>query len=184
MSDTDKFREVSGESIEKILLAEGLEMVAIDDHSIVAVAAPKVFNEGYQARQLATPLGAAESAGVELGRSNTIYSNYDRAEYNPQFRGRLGLVRYDKMRRDAAVRAALKVFKTPINGAAWFIEPGEDTKKAKTIAEFVEKTLTQFMTYSWPMVLRESLLMVDFGYYFFEKVYQEVQFKGKTMRLS
>jgi hypothetical protein len=176
---SDQFREVSGNSIEAILNKEGVELIEIGEHSIIVVDAPRTFNEGNSV-QLASNV-SDYPLGLELGRSNTIYNNYDREEYNPEFRGRMGLIKYDKMRRDAAVRAALKVFKTPINGAVWFIEPGDETKKSKTIAEFVEFTLSRYMTYPWPMVLREALSMVDYGYYFFEKVYKTVDFKGKQL---
>lgn len=173
------FREVSG-PLDKILLSEGLDLVHVDDTFMIAVNAPQSFYDGGVKQQLAEA-DSDFSTGIELGRSSTIYHNYNREEYNPDFRGHMGLIKYDKMRRDAAVRAALKVFKTPINGAVWFIEPGDETKKSRNIADFIDFTLTRAMTYTWPMILREALSMVDFGYYFFEKVYKEVKFKGKTL---
>ncbi|MEQ1675065.1 MAG: DUF935 family protein [Chitinophagaceae bacterium] len=171
-------KEITGDSIQSIMLSEKLELLEVHNGTILAVSAPDVFYNGPNKPVQLADSSASDYLGIELGQSNTIYKNYAREEYNPEFRGNMGLVKYDRMRKDAAVRAALKVFKTPINGAVWFIEPGEDTKKAKSIAEFVEFSLTQYMTYTWPMVLREALAMVDFGYYFFEKVYKVVEYKG------
>jgi hypothetical protein len=39
------------------------------------------------------------------------------------------------------------------------------------IANFVWKNLTEWMSTSWPQMLTEALLMLDFGYYMFEKVF-------------
>lgn len=109
----------------------------------------------------------------ELGTTGTsIWYNILREEYNPKLRGQAGLRKYDEMRRnDAAVRASLRMMKTPVLAARWFVEPASPSKKDQKISEFISDNLFKRMTISWPQVLIESLLCLDFGYYMFEKVF-------------
>jgi hypothetical protein len=166
-------------------MLEERNLAVIDTDSetgvIIAVEAPDSY---FSPRRLADVPTVDPMMG-ELGRasvkSSTNYSSLAREEYNPEFRGHLGLDKYDKMRRqDAATRSALRILKTPINGATWFIQPAEESKKHKKIADFVEWNLTSGMTYSWSTVLREALNMLDYGFYPFEKVYNFRDFKGKN----
>jgi hypothetical protein len=55
--------------------------------------------------------------------------------------------------------------------ARWFIEPASDKTADVNAADFIWKCLTRYMTISFTQVLTEALLMADFGYYMFEKVY-------------
>jgi hypothetical protein len=109
----------------------------------------------------------------ELGTTGTsIWYNVLREEYNPRLRGQAGLKKYDEMRRsDAAVRASLRMMKTPVLAARWFIQPASPSKRDVKIADFVEDNLMKRMTISWHQVLIEALLCLDFGYYMFEKVF-------------
>jgi hypothetical protein len=117
----------------------------------------------------------------ELGTSSASpWTSFTRQEYNPQLRGLLGLQKYDQMRKsDGTVQGTLRLAKTPVMAARWYVEPGGKLKKDKTIADFVWKVLTDNMSISWPQFLMESLLMLDFGYYMFEKVWKEDTVDGK-----
>jgi hypothetical protein len=79
---------------------------------------------------------------------------------------------YDKMRKsDGTVRGTLRLAKTPVLAGQWSMTPASSSAKDKMIAEFVWNNLTKWMSTSWPQMLTESLLMLDFGYYMFEKVF-------------
>lgn len=108
----------------------------------------------------------------ELGVSMpTRYSYFERQDYNPELVGREGLMKYDKMRRnDGQVRMSLRYLKTPILAGRWYMEPFDDSKKAKKISDFMWKNLMKDMSASWPQFLLESLGKLDFGFYYFEKV--------------
>jgi len=99
-------------------------------------------------------------------------ASWYRLEYNPKLRWREGLRQYDMMRRsDATVRATLRMFKTPILSARWYVEPASESTRDQNVADFIWKNLNEWMSTSFSQVLFEALLMVDFGYYAFEKVF-------------
>jgi len=79
---------------------------------------------------------------------------------------------YDKMRNDGQVKAALNAIKWPLLNADWSIEAASDGAQDRMIAEFVEDDLMNGMTVSWPDVLRQALLMLDYGSMPFEKVWR------------
>lgn len=117
--------------------------------------------------------------GAEIGTMRSSWSSYMREEYNGKLRGIEGLRVYDRMRRsDSAVRSSLKTIKTPVLGATWFVQPGDEDELSKEIASFVEKNLFHGMTYNWRWVLREALNSLDYGYYMFEKVWAVGPFAG------
>jgi hypothetical protein len=156
--------------------------------------APGLFGEYYNARgELSTPhsaegkLLAERNGGVkqfairegalgnlgEIGSSSpSPFTSFTRQEYNPELQGLLGLKKYDRMRRsDGTVRKTLREVKTPVLAARWFVEAAGDTNADKQAADLVWKNLTEFMTISFTQVLTEALLMMEFGYYMFEKVW-------------
>ncbi len=79
---------------------------------------------------------------------------------------------YDKMRNDGQVKAALMVIKLPLLNADWSVEPASDAAPDRMIAEFIEEDLMNGMTVSWPDILRQALLMLDYGSMPFEKVWR------------
>ena len=156
-----------------LMASDTIDLVDINDDSILIVEAPQGFE---QPVQLAVN---RPQVGPELGRSATQFGSYLREEYNSELRGLHGLQKYDRMRRgDAATRSALRTLKTPITGATWFVEPAGDDMESHEIAQFVEKVLQSHMTYTWSSILSESLLMLDFGYYMFEKVWEMRKING------
>jgi hypothetical protein len=130
---------------------------------------------------IVTPRAVPVGDTTELGSSSpTPWLSFNRKEYNPKLAGKHGLEAFDKMRKsDGTVRGTLRVYKTPVLSAQWYIEPGGKKLKDRRAAEFIWKNLTELMSISWTQVLTESMLMVDFGYYMFEKVYEERVVDGK-----
>lgn len=137
-----------------------------------------VTEKGAPVQQHAEP-----SVMREIGSSSpSPFTSFNRQEYNPALQGQKGLETYDKMRRsDGTVRGTLRSIKTPALSGRWFIEPAGDDDLDKEIADFVWKNLTEYMSISWPQVLTEALLMCDFGYYMFEKVWEN-RIIGDQMR--
>lgn len=109
----------------------------------------------------------------EMGTSSpSPWTSMHRQEYNPALAGLSGLEKYDTMRRsDGTVRGTLRAIKTPVLGGRWFMQPGSDSDRDKEIAAFIWRNLTEEMSISWTQVLTESLLMMDFGNYMWEKVW-------------
>jgi len=117
----------------------------------------------------------------ELGTSSpSPFTSFIRAEYNRDLQGIKGLQKYDQMRRsDGTVRGTLRLVKTPVLAARWFMEPGGDRLKDKRIADFVWDCFTEQMSISWSQILQEALLMCEFGYYMYEKVWENRMVEGR-----
>jgi hypothetical protein len=111
--------------------------------------------------------------GNELGSAvPSPFTSWVRREYNRDLYGIKGLKMYDRMRKsDGTVRGTLRLAKTPVLAGQWSMTPASQSKKDQKIAAFIWKNLTQWTSSSWPQTLTESLLMLDFGYYMFEKVF-------------
>lgn len=153
---------------------------AVDVTPEYMIVTPKIPNGSYNPNtpiQLAGgPTTNAVNPSVdyrELGSASTSpWTSWIRQEYNPELRGVLGLRVYDKMRKsDATVRGTLRLVKTPVLAARWFMAPASESTRDKNVAEEVWKNLTTEMSTSWPQLLTECLLMCDFGYFMFEKVF-------------
>jgi hypothetical protein len=111
---------------------------------------------------------------IEIGASGmTSYGNIVQAEYNPDLRGLRGTIVYDKMRRgDGQVRGTLRLVKSPVTSANWYVEPHCKTDPdCVEQAEFIDWAINNIGR-SWVRFLWESLLMLDYGYYAFEKVFE------------
>lgn len=126
----------------------------------------------------------ASSVGAdtrEIGTSSpSPFTSFARQEYNRDLIGLKGLQQYDRMRKsDGTVRGTLRLVKTPVLSARWFMEPASTSVRDRNKANFVWKCLTEYMSISFTQVLTESLLMADFGYYMFEKVWTERMVEGK-----
>lgn len=111
----------------------------------------------------------------EIGTASpSPFTSWARREYNPKLLGLQGLREYDKMRKsDATVRGTLRLVKTPVLAARWFMEPADKSTRAKNVADVIWWNLTQGMSIGWPQLLTEALLMCDFGYYMYEKVWDD-----------
>lgn len=168
--------EPSYPEVSPLELAEKYEILGVNDGVVVVTELPASMQMNLQ--QTTVPLDIRELGTTGI----TSYGSIFREEYNPEMRGTIGMEKYDKMRRsDAQVRASLKLVKIPVLSARWFIEPASEKKKDKKIADFIWKCLTKYMSMSWPQMLQEAMLMFDFGYYMFEKVYDIKTINGKQM---
>lgn len=128
-----------------------------------------VRERGYQ---FASPSPSAIDFS-EIGTTGaTSYGTWWTEEYNPDLRGQLGIRKFDQMRRsDGTVRGSLRLIKTPVTAGRWFMQPASTSTRDVNVAKFVWRCLQEFMSISWRQVLNEALLMLDFGYYMFEKVF-------------
>jgi hypothetical protein len=146
---------------------------ALNGREVVAVSS----EDGHEYIVLADRSGSSNVSIGEIGSSApSPWTSWIRQEYNVELQGQNGLRIYDKMRRnDGAVRGTLRLVKTPVLSANWFVEPASDSSKDKNIANFVWKNLTDWSSMSWSQFLQESLLMLDFGYYMFEKVFARAE---------
>jgi hypothetical protein len=124
----------------------------------------------------------APKAPVEFGSTApSPWTSFTREEYNTQLQGIRGLEKYDKMRRgDGVVRGTLRAVKTPILSGRFFLDPGGDKLVDHTATDFIDHQLFCYSkSISWIQFLTEALLMLDFGYYMFEKVWDNQIVDGK-----
>lgn len=112
-------------------------------------------------------------ATSELGYSSpSPWTAWTRDERIPELRDKHGLRTYFDMKRaDGTVRGALRLLKTPIQAGRWFIEPYSDAPTDKSIADFVEKNLFSYLSVPWSRIIEDALLMCEYGYMAFEKVW-------------
>ena len=110
----------------------------------------------------------------EIGATGTVISSGQilETDYNTDLVGANALANYDKMRKgDGTVAAVLAACSLPIRSATWTVEPASEDKADVEIAEFVSDNLFN-MTLTWDDFLRQALLMLAFGHYVFEKVWE------------
>jgi hypothetical protein len=126
---------------------------------------------------------APMSVGVatrEMGyTSPSPFTSWTRRDDNTKLQGQSGIrVYYNMRRQDGAVRASQRLVKTPVQSAHWFIEPwskdehSEPTTQDQNVADFVRRNLFDELNVSWDTLLADILLMTDYGYIAFEKVWQ------------
>lgn len=117
----------------------------------------------------------------EIGTSRpSPFTSDIRKEYNRRLQGLNGLREYDKMRKSSGVvRGTLRTIKTPVLAGRWFMKPADSSTLSKNKAQFAQDCLFKYMSISWPQILTEALLMCDFGYYMFEKVWEPRIIDGK-----
>ena len=110
----------------------------------------------------------------ELGATGTfLFGGFIRSEDpNPEMDGQTAIKNYDMMRRsDSQVHAALEVVKLPIRTADYEIDPSDpNDPEALAYAKFAEWALFERMG-TWDDLIRQALLMLDFGFMLFEKVW-------------
>jgi hypothetical protein len=117
----------------------------------------------------------------ELGSvGSTRYGGINNGEYVSDLVGHSGIRMYDKMKRSSAsVRKSLRTVKTPVLSATWYVDPYSPAPQDVKAAKFTHRALTQYMSISWPQLLWETLLMLDYGYYMFEKVFDIREIDGE-----
>jgi hypothetical protein len=142
--------------------------IEVMDTAILVTQAGKLMADDLKLRG-----GSARPDLRELGNTGqTNYGYISRPDYNPELWGKQGLHIYDKMRKnDGQVRATLRLVKTPVLAARWYVEPASDSAMDRKIALHINDNLFKWMTTSWMAFLTEALLMLDYGHYIFEKVW-------------
>jgi len=123
----------------------------------------------------------------EVGGTGTTYFGGQLAEneYNADLKGSKGRAIYEKMRKsDGQVKAALLACKLPVLSASWAIEPASEDPADVDIAGSIESNLFDGMTVTWDNFLSHSLLMLDFGFMIFEKVFELVDGKYQWRKLA
>ena len=121
------------------------------------------------------PKMSTSTAFQEMGyASPSPFTSWTRDERVPELRDKLGIRKYYDMKRaDGTVRGALRLLKTPVMAARWFVEPASDSTIDKNIAKFVEDNLFIKLNNPWYRVLEDALLMCEYGYIPLEKVYTQ-----------
>jgi hypothetical protein len=155
-----------------VSLAEVLErheLIEVTDDGVVIVKA------------LSDPSDTADMR--ELGTASASpFTSTLRAEYNAELMGLNGLRKYDEMRRsDGTVRGTLREVKTPVLGARWFVEAASESTRDQNAADFVWWNLQDAMSIPFGQIIQECLLMLDFGYYMFEKVWKEGRWNNRDV---
>lgn len=129
---------------------------------------------------------SADMALFELGyASPSPWTAWTRNERVPELQDRRGLrTYYDMKRADGTVRGALRLLKTPILAARWFVEPASDSTLDKNIADFVQKNLFEELNVPWSRVVEDALQMCEYGFFPFELVFKEETNKIKLQKLA
>ena len=113
------------------------------------------------------------TAFTEMGYASlSPFTSWTRDERVSELRDKQGIRKYYDMKRaDGTVRGALRLVKTPVMAARWFIEPASESQIDKNIANFVEQNLFEGLNTPFERVLEDALLMCEYGYMPLEKVY-------------
>lgn len=171
LDEFDEFGEIN--SYEELL--DNFDVVDTDSNAIYATARAE---KRAGIRKLAE--GSTDEENYEVsgdptkeigGSGETLYRRSTHTDYNPELTGRRGIERYREMRNDATIRSTLKLHKTPVLAARWFVQPASQSPEDQAKASFVWDNLTKWMSMSFPQFVVESLLMCDYGVYAFEKVF-------------
>lgn len=112
-----------------------------------------------------------------------ISSGMIQEEYNNDLQFPKSVEVYDEMRKsDATAIAILASIKQPLISARWQVQSGWEEALDKDIADFVTRNL--FEKVKFKHFLRESFGFLDFGFYYFEKIYEVVDGKVEWKEFS
>lgn len=167
----DEVREIG---LDEILDENGpYDLVGVTDNAIMVTERRNAIRELAEKTKVDEEEELDPSRAQEQisGSGETLYRRAMHSDYNPELSGRRGIDKYREMRNDAVVRTTLKLQKTPILGARWFMQPASQEPEDQAKASFVWDNLTKWMSMSFPQFMVEALLMCDYGVYAFEKVF-------------
>lgn len=149
----------------------------MDSYDLVGVTEDGTILVADRGHKYAEPTTPNES---ELsGSGATRYRRVRNTDYNPALTGTRAIDQYKEMKNDSIVRSTLRIAKTPILSARWFMQPASDDPADVEKANFVWKNLTEWMSMSWSQFLVEALYMLDYGTYVFEKVFTFKEVDGE-----
>lgn len=145
---------------------------AMDTYDLVSAVYDPV-NGSYMVMSERDPKMTTSTAFREMGYSSpSPFTSWTRNERVPELRDQQGIrTYYDMKRADGTIRGALRLLKTPVMAARWFVQPASDSAIDKNIAKFVEDNLFNKLVTPWYRVLEDALLMCEYGYMPLEKVY-------------
>jgi hypothetical protein len=161
-------RDAGTAALEELLMT--MDIVSVPDDKSYMVMAERTHHD---------PGIAPGTALREFGyTAPSPFTSWTRRDDNTKLHAQNGIRIYYNMRRqDGAVRASMRLLKTPVQGAHWFVEPytkDNNTPASKqdiSIADFVSDNLFERLNVPWATLLSDVLLMADYGYMAFEKVY-------------
>ena len=116
----------------------------------------------------------ASEIKVEFGRTGTnIFHGFLlNTDYNKDLVGTRRIDVFDQMRfGDPTVKATLLAIKLPILSANWFIQEGANDATSIKQRDFIKEVLFDQMDHSFTSFLRQALTYLDYGAYWFEKVF-------------
>lgn len=122
----------------------------------------------------AKQLAEARPSRVEAGATGqSQYGGIILREYNQELMPPRSYEIYDKMRKgDGKVRAILRIVKSPLLAAQWFWEAPQNPSTEEQDATELVEWAWENMSRTPIQILWEALLMMDFGFYAFEKVFE------------
>lgn len=100
-------------------------------------------------------------------------------EYLTPLKCAKGVTMYDKMQNDTDVSMVLQVTTTPIIGSEWIIRSQTGDQKDVDIATFFYDYFWEKAPDKFSKILNDILLMLIYGFVFFEKVWVEKWIEGK-----
>lgn len=168
-------RDAGSAALEELLMT--MDVVSIPDDKSYMVMAERHRDPGV----------AQGTALREFGyTAPSPFTSWTRRDDNTKLAEQRGIrVYYNMRRQDGAVRASMRLLKTPVQGAHWFVEPyteDDNTPASKqdiNIANFVADNIFERLNVPWATLLSDILLMADYGYMAFEKVYMGEDPDGK-----
>lgn len=135
-------------------------------------------------RKPRTPAVSGELAIADTRRWPSVAQSVQYLAYNPDAlaTAKGGLQIYDKMREDDQVKACLWLTKCAIVGPGWKLMPGDDSARAKSLAEQLTENLEHLDGLrTFDDSLAEVLAALSYGYSVAEKIYAS---DGTVVRLS
>lgn len=161
------------ENIDRKVRSMNLNEVLNDDRYEMVSTVYDPIHGSYIVMAERDPKMTVGLATREMGYSSpSPFTAWTREERVGELRDKLGIRKYYDMKRaDGTIRGALRLLKTPVMAARWFVEPASDSTIDKNIAKFVERNLFEKMNVPWHRTLEDALLMCEFGYFPLEKVY-------------
>lgn len=141
---------------------------------------------------LVPTMPAKDKKAKEIGRSGTKqFGGFIVEDQNTDFIGQNAIRIYEEMRKtDATVAGTLRALRLPILAAEWRIDTADkEDDQANEIAEFVRSNLFDTLEGGFHAFLRQALTHLDFGFSYFEKVYEvkdggEVRLRKLAQRLQ
>lgn len=144
----------------------------VDQYDIVSTVYDPVHGS-FMVMAERDPKMSTSTAFREMGyASPSPFTAWTREERVSELRDKMGIrTYYDMKRADGTIRGALRLLKTPVMSARWFMEPASDSAIDTNISNFVEDNLFNRLNVPWHRVLEDALLMCEYGYSPLEKVY-------------